>query len=77
MDVPIDPDTADAILALSIASGLTPSAVLQRLVETIAPTPTTPRPQQPRPPRRWPLAAATAAAGFLLVATVVRRAHRT
>lgn len=75
MHVILDPDTADAVLALSIASGLTPSTVIQRALDAIAAPALTH--QRPRLSRRWPVAAATAAASLLLLAFTARRARRT
>lgn len=66
----LDPDTAQAVLALSIASGLSPQTVVQRLLDT---PPATASRQQHRPPR-WPVVA-TATAGLTLLLLVARRAR--
>ncbi|MDR7545494.1 MAG: hypothetical protein QN120_14715 [Armatimonadota bacterium] len=71
--VTLDPDTADAVLALSVASGLTPSSVVQKLLDATAALPPTAR--RPRLSYRWP-AAAAAAASLLLLAVAARRHAR-
>lgn len=75
MNIVLDPDSIDAILALSVASGLTPSAVVRKLLDPTAPPARESR--QPRRPRRWPVFAGAAAASLLLLVATARRARRT